>query len=81
MATMPLSQSEYKEEENMSELVIKDLHVTVETDDGIKEILRGVDLTITSGQLTPSWGQMVPVNQLWLMQLQVTLNTQSHLVQ
>jgi Fe-S cluster assembly ATP-binding protein len=47
---MPLSQSEYKEEENMSELVIKDLHVTVETDDGIKEILRGVDLTITSGQ-------------------------------
>ena len=50
MATMPLSQSEYKEEENMSELVIKDLHVTVETDDGTKEILRGVDLTITSGQ-------------------------------
>ena len=47
---MPLSQSEYKEEENMSELVIKDLHVTVETDDGVKEILRGVDLTITSGQ-------------------------------
>ena len=47
---MPLSQSEYKEEENMSELVIKDLHVTVETDDGTKEILRGVDLTITSGQ-------------------------------
>ncbi len=34
----------------MSELVIKDLHVTVETDDGTKEILRGVDLTITSGQ-------------------------------
>ena len=34
----------------MSELVIKGLHVTVETDDGVKEILRGVDLTITSGQ-------------------------------
>jgi len=33
----------------MSELVIKGLHVTVETDDGVKEILRGVDLTITSG--------------------------------
>ena len=34
----------------MSELVIKDLHVTVTTDDGVKEILKGVDLTISSGQ-------------------------------
>ncbi len=34
----------------MSELVIKDLHVSVETEDGTKEILRGVDLTIKSGE-------------------------------
>ena len=34
----------------MSELVIKGLKVTVETDGLEKEILRGVDLTIKSGQ-------------------------------
>ena len=34
----------------MSTLEIKDLHVTVETDQGTKEILRGVTLTIESGQ-------------------------------
>ncbi len=34
----------------MSTLEIKDLHVSVETDQGTKEILRGVDLTIESGQ-------------------------------
>jgi Fe-S cluster assembly ATP-binding protein len=34
----------------MSELVIKDLHVSVTTDDGVKNILRGVDLVIQSGQ-------------------------------
>ncbi len=34
----------------MSELVIKDLHVSVETDGELKEILRGVDLTIKSGE-------------------------------
>jgi len=31
-------------------LEIKDLHVTVETPEGTKEILRGVDLTIKSGE-------------------------------
>ena len=31
-------------------LVIKDLHVTVDTDQGTKEILRGVTLTINSGE-------------------------------
>jgi Fe-S cluster assembly ATP-binding protein len=31
-------------------LVIKDLHVTVETEQGTKEILRGVTLTINSGE-------------------------------
>jgi len=34
----------------MSTLVIKDLHVSVSTDEGMKEILRGVDLTINSGE-------------------------------
>lgn len=34
----------------MSTLVIKDLHVTVETEQGTKEILRGVTLTINSGE-------------------------------
>ena len=34
----------------MSTLKITDLHVTVETDQGTKEILRGVDLEINSGE-------------------------------
>lgn len=34
----------------MSVLTIKDLHVSVQTDDGARPILRGVDLTIASGQ-------------------------------
>ncbi|MEN9710350.1 MAG: hypothetical protein RL441_342 [Actinomycetota bacterium] len=34
----------------MSELVIKDLHVRVETENGPKEILKGVNLTIKSGE-------------------------------
>ena len=34
----------------MSLLEIKDLHVSVETDQGTKEILRGVELSISSGQ-------------------------------
>ena len=35
----------------MSQLVIKDLQVGVETDSGMTEILRGVDLTINSGEV------------------------------
>ncbi len=34
----------------MSTLEIKDLHVSVETDDGAKEILKGVTLTINDGE-------------------------------
>ncbi|MCW2808950.1 MAG: FeS assembly ATPase SufC, partial [Marmoricola sp.] len=34
----------------MATLEIKDLHVSVETEDGPKEILKGVDLTINGGQ-------------------------------
>ena len=35
----------------MTTLDIKDLHVSVNTDDGEKEILRGVDLTVNSGEV------------------------------
>lgn len=35
----------------MSTLEIRDLHVSVETPEGTKEILRGVDLTIESGRV------------------------------
>ena len=34
----------------MSTLEIRDLHVTVETDGGAREILRGVDLTVRNGE-------------------------------
>lgn len=34
----------------MATLEIKDLHVTVDTEDGPKEILKGVDLTIAAGE-------------------------------
>jgi len=34
----------------MATLDIRDLHVTVDTEDGAKEILRGVDLTVRSGE-------------------------------
>src|SRR3954469_23719346 len=35
----------------MSVLEIRALHVTVETDQGVKEILKGVDLTIREGEI------------------------------
>src|SRR5665811_1025010 len=34
----------------MATLEIHDLHVTVDTENGVKEILNGVDLTVSSGQ-------------------------------
>ncbi|MGH3385872.1 MAG: Fe-S cluster assembly ATPase SufC [Nocardioidaceae bacterium] len=34
----------------MATLEIRDLHVTVDTEDGAKEILKGVDLTVKSGE-------------------------------
>src|SRR6201995_4458350 len=34
----------------MATLEIKDLHVSVDTEDGPKEILKGVDLTIKDGE-------------------------------
>jgi Fe-S cluster assembly ATP-binding protein len=35
----------------MATLTIKDLHVSIETDQGAKSILRGVDLTINQGEI------------------------------
>ena len=35
----------------MSTLAIKDLHVSVKTEEGDKEILKGVDLTVNSGEV------------------------------
>lgn len=34
----------------MATLAIRDLHVSVETDQGVKQILKGVDLTLASGK-------------------------------
>src|SRR6187402_3318995 len=34
----------------MATLEIRDLHVSVDAEDGLKEILRGVDLTVRSGE-------------------------------
>ena len=41
---------EVRKELSMSTLEIRDLHVSVETKEGTKPILRGVDLTIASGE-------------------------------
>ena len=35
----------------MATLEIKDLHVSVDTEEGSKEILRGVDLTVKTGEI------------------------------
>lgn len=35
----------------MSVLTVKDLHVSVETDQGVKQILKGVDLSISSNEI------------------------------
>ena len=45
---------------------IKDLHVEIEG----KEILKGVNLTLKTGEITPpSWDQMELVNLLFLLPL------------
>jgi Fe-S cluster assembly ATP-binding protein len=40
----------------LSTLEIRDLHVTVDTETGTKEILRGVDLTVRAARPTPIMG-------------------------
>ena len=34
----------------MAELVVQDLHVSVEGEEGPREILKGIDLTVKSGE-------------------------------
>ena len=51
-----------------STLEIKDLHVSIED----KEILKGVNLTVNTGEVLQSWDLMVQVNQHYLLQLWVT---------
>ena len=48
----------------MSVLEIKDLHVEIEG----KEILKGVNLTLKTGEIAAIMGPMVLVNQLFLPQ-------------
>ena len=60
----------------MSVLEIRGLHVSVDTENGSVEILKGVDLTIKSGETHAIMGPTDLVNQLLPTQLQVTLSTQ-----
>lgn len=46
----------------MSTLEIKDLYAHVETKDGIKPILKGVNLTVNSGETHAIMGPTVPAN-------------------
>src|SRR5690606_2624437 len=47
----PTAHQNLLEKNQMSTLEIRDLHVSVETKEGPKQILRGVDLTIASGEV------------------------------
>ena len=49
----------------MSTLAIRDLHVSVDTETGPKEILKGVDLTVSSGEIHAMMGHE------WLRQVDV----------
>ena len=49
----------------MSTLTIKDLHVSVETAEGPKEILKGVNLTINSGEIHAIMGPTAPASPHW----------------
>ena len=59
----------------MSTLEIRNLQVSVNTDEGMVEILKGVDLTIESGQTHAIMGPNGSGNQLLLTQLQDILST------
>lgn len=49
----------------MSTLEIKDLHVSIETEQGVKEILKGVTLTINSGEIHAIMAPTAPASPPW----------------
>ena len=49
----------------MSTLEIKDLYASVETKDGRKQILKGVNLTVNSGETHASWDRTAPASPRW----------------
>jgi len=59
----------------MAILQIKNLHVTVETEQGTKEILKGVDLTIRSGESHAIMGLTALASQPLPTRSPVTLST------
>ena len=61
----------------MSVLEIRGLQVSVNTENGSVEILKGVDQLLSLVKHMQSWVLMDLVNQLLLTPLQATLNTQS----
>lgn len=64
----------------MSTLEIRNLQVSVNTDAGAVEILKGVDLTITSGETHAIMGPMALASQHLPIQLPAILNTPSSAV-
>ena len=60
----------------MATLEIKNLHVEVKDEEkkAYKKILKGVNLTMHTGEIHALWDQMVQVNQLYLKQSWAILN-------
>ena len=61
----------------MSTLEIKDLYAHVETKDGIKPILKGVNLTVNSGETHAIMAPTVPANPPWHTRWPATRSTSS----
>lgn len=49
----------------MAKLEITDLHVSVQTDAGPKQILKGVNLTINDGEVHAIMGRTVRASRRW----------------
>ena len=61
----------------MATLEIKDLHVSVTTEDGPKEILKGVNLTIREGETHAIMGPTAPGSRRWPTRSPGTRSTRS----
>lgn len=64
----------------MATLQINDLHVDVETEAGPKQILKGVDLTINSGEVHAIMGRTVRASRPWHIPWPGTPSTRSPVV-